>query len=56
LGLAYSSKDSIHYHHGRKHGSIQADTVLKKELRALYLDLKVGRRLSSAASQEGTLF
>jgi hypothetical protein len=41
-------KDSVHFHHGRKHGSIQADLVLKKELRVLHLDVKATRkRLSS---------
>jgi hypothetical protein len=55
LGLAYRFGGSVHYHHERKHGSIQAVMVLKKELRALYLDLKVGRRkLTSTDSQEGT--
>ena len=29
----------LHHHHGEKHGSVQADMVLEKELRALYLDL-----------------
>jgi hypothetical protein len=38
LGLAYSFSGSVHYHHIRKHGIMQADTVLKKELRALHLD------------------
>jgi hypothetical protein len=33
LELAYSFRGSSHYHHDRKHGSMQADTVLKKELR-----------------------
>ena len=28
----------VHYHHGRKHGSVQADMVLEKELRVLHLD------------------
>jgi hypothetical protein len=28
----------VYYPHGRKHGSIQEDTVLEKELRVLYLD------------------
>jgi hypothetical protein len=37
LGLAYSSRGSIHFHHGEKHGSIQADKVLE-ELRVQYLD------------------
>jgi hypothetical protein len=39
LGLAESS-ELIQYHHGGKHGTVQADTVLVKELRALYLDPK----------------
>jgi hypothetical protein len=33
-------KGSVHYHHGRKHGSMQADTVLEKELRVLLLESK----------------
>jgi hypothetical protein len=37
LGLAYSFRGSVHYHHGGKHDSMQADTVLEK-LRALHLD------------------
>jgi hypothetical protein len=38
MGLAYRFRGSVHYHHGGKHGSIQADVVLEKELRALHLD------------------
>jgi hypothetical protein len=34
LGLAYRFRDSVHYHPGGKHGSIQEDMVLE-ELRAL---------------------
>ena len=34
LGLAYSFRGSVHYHHGGKHGSMQADMVLE-ELRVL---------------------
>jgi hypothetical protein len=37
LGLNYSFRDLVHYHH-EKHGSIQADMVLEKEMRALHLD------------------
>jgi hypothetical protein len=33
LELAYSFRGSVHYHHDRKHGSIQADMVLEKKLR-----------------------
>ena len=43
LGLAYSFRGLVHYHHGRKHGSMQADMVLEKELRVLHLDLKAAR-------------
>jgi hypothetical protein len=39
LGLAYRFRGSVHYHHGGKDGSIQADMVLK-ELRVLHLDQK----------------
>ena len=35
MGLAYSFRCLAHYHHGGKHGSIQADMVLEKELRVL---------------------
>ena len=36
LGLAYSFRGLVHYHHG----SMQADMVLEKELRVLHLDLQ----------------
>jgi hypothetical protein len=39
LERAYSFRDSAHYHHGKKHGSVQADMVLE-ELRLLHLDLQ----------------
>jgi hypothetical protein len=39
LELAYNFIGSIHHHHGRKLGSIQADMLLEKELRVLYLHL-----------------
>jgi hypothetical protein len=39
LGLAYSFRGLVHYPHGGKHGSIQADMVMEKELRGLHLDL-----------------
>jgi hypothetical protein len=38
LGLAYRFRALVHYHHGGKHGSLQADMVLEKELRVLHLD------------------
>ena len=34
LGLAYSFRDLIHYHHGNKLGNIQADVRLEKKLRS----------------------
>ena len=37
LGLAYSFRGLVHYHHGGKHGCMQADMVLEKELRILHL-------------------
>ena len=46
LGLAYSFRGSVHYHHGRKHGSMQADMVLEKELRVLHLDPQAAGRES----------
>ena len=42
--LAYSFRGSVYYRHGRKHGSMQADMVLEKELRVLHLDLKAARK------------
>jgi hypothetical protein len=43
LGLVYSFSGLSHYHHDRKHGSIQADLVLE-ELRVLHLDLQAARK------------
>jgi hypothetical protein len=40
VGLAYSFRSSVHYHHGRKNDSVQYDTVLEKELKILHPDLK----------------
>ena len=45
MGLAYSYRCSVHYHHGGKHGSTQTDMVMEKEPRALHLDLKSAGRL-----------
>jgi hypothetical protein len=46
----------VHFHSGRKHGSIQADLVLE-ELRVLHLDLKAARRrLSHWAELELILY
>jgi hypothetical protein len=30
LGLAYSFRGLVHYHLGRKHGSVQVDMVLER--------------------------
>ena len=38
LGLAYSFRCVVYYHHGEKHVSIQADRL--EELRVLHLDLQ----------------
>ena len=37
IGAGLQFRGSVHYHHGRKHGSIQADMVLEKELRVMHL-------------------
>jgi uncharacterized membrane protein YgcG len=36
LGLAYSFRGSVHYHHGLEYGSKQADLVQERELRRIY--------------------
>jgi hypothetical protein len=46
LGLAYSFRGLVHYHHGRKHGSMQVDMVLEKELRVLCPDWQAAGRKS----------
>ena len=43
MRLAYSFRGLVHYHHGRKHGNIQADVVLE-EPRIPHLDLQEARR------------
>jgi hypothetical protein len=40
LGLAYSFRGLVHYLYEEKHGSMQAEIVLEKELRVLHLDSK----------------
>ena len=47
LGLAYSFRGSVHYHHGGKHGRGQIGMV-QEELRVLHLHLKVARRRHTA--------
>ena len=39
LGLVHSFSGLVHYCHGDKHDSMQADMVLEKKLRVLHLDL-----------------
>ena len=46
MGLAYRFRGLVHYHHGVKHGILQADIVLEKELGVLGSDWQaVGREL-----------
>jgi hypothetical protein len=42
LGLVYSIRSLVHYHHGRKCGGIQEDML--EELRVLHLDPQAGER------------
>jgi hypothetical protein len=44
LGLAYRFRGSVHYHHGGKHGCVQAGLELE-EWRILHFVLKATRRL-----------
>jgi hypothetical protein len=46
MGLVNRFRGSVHYHHGGKYGSIQADMVLE-ELRVLHHVPKTKRRLAS---------
>ena len=41
-GLEFRSL--VHCHHSGKHGGMQADMVLKKELRVVHLDLQAAER------------
>jgi hypothetical protein len=41
LEVAYRFRSLVHYCYGGKHGGMQADMVLEKELRVIHLDLKV---------------
>jgi hypothetical protein len=51
LGMVYSFRGSVHFHHGGKHVSIPADMVLE-EPRVLHLGLQAARRgLASTSSQ-----
>jgi hypothetical protein len=53
LGLDYSFRGSVHYHHDRKHGSEQVDMVLEEKLRILHLDLEASRRVLSSRQLGG---
>ena len=52
LGLAYSLRGSVHYHHDREYGSVQVHMLLE-EPRVLHLDPKAaeGRCLLQAAKE-----
>ena len=53
MRLSYSFRGSVHYYLGRKHGSIQEEEVLGKELIGLYLSLKATmRKLVATGSKE----
>jgi hypothetical protein len=40
FGVGLQFRSLVRYHHGGKHGGMQADMILEKELRILYLDPK----------------
>jgi len=44
-------KGSIHYHHGRKHCSVQADMMLEKVPRILHLDKDNQEKTASWAAR-----
>lgn len=47
IGLAYSFKDLVHYCHRRKHGGMEADMLLEKELKVLHMNPQApGRELA----------
>ena len=48
IGAGLQFRGLVHYHHDRKHGSVQAGMVLEKELRVLYLVLKQEKTDSSS--------
>ena len=54
LELVYSFRGSPHYHHGDKHGSMQADMMLEKP-KILHLDPKSAEGDSSTGIQEKAL-
>ena len=57
MRLSYSFRGSVHFDLGRKHGSIQVEEVLGKELIGLYLSLKATRwNLVAIGSKEEDRF
>jgi hypothetical protein len=55
LGLAYSFRGLVLYHHGRKHGRVQADWVMEKQLRVLHPDQQTaGGELRPQSPPPGT--
>jgi hypothetical protein len=50
MRLAYSFRGLVHYHHSRKHSSVQTDMLLEMNLRVLHLDPQAaGSELASAS-------
>ena len=52
MGLAYRFRGLVFYHHGRKHGSIQANMVLE-DPRLLHLDLQAAEEDCLPAGSRG---
>jgi hypothetical protein len=44
IGASLQFRGLVHYHHGGKHGGMQADTVLEEQLRVLHLDQQAAGR------------
>ena len=57
MRLSYRFRVSVHYYLGRKHGSIQVEEVLGKEVIGLYLSLKATMwKLVATVSKEEDQF
>ena len=57
IGVGLQFRALVHYHHGRKHGSIQEEEVLGKEVIGLYLSLKATMwKLVATVSKEEDQF
>jgi hypothetical protein len=52
LGLVSRFRDSVPYHQGGKHDSVQADMILDKELKVLHLDLTAAKKYCLTVSLE----